>query len=140
MPGKNEDANLPLTAAEAAEYTAAYKKGSELLMKHINLHGQEPTSAPSKEAELREGLDATFLEALLPAGDGTGAGEQGGGDGAPGEAVSQQQEDVGAACDPRVGVVAVQVQQGLAFIGTQRDSTGHGLVSEVSWLVLYHSP
>jgi tetratricopeptide (TPR) repeat protein len=52
MPGKNE----PLTAAEAAEYTAAYKKGSDLLLKHINLHGQEPTAAPSKEAELREGL------------------------------------------------------------------------------------
>src|SRR5262245_39736714 len=52
MPGKNE----PLTAAEAAEYTAAYKKGSDLLLKHINLHEQEPTAAPNKEAELREGL------------------------------------------------------------------------------------
>ena len=56
MHGNREKMGQNLTAAEAAEYTAAYKKGSELLMKHINLHGQEPTSAPSKEAELREGL------------------------------------------------------------------------------------
>jgi tetratricopeptide (TPR) repeat protein len=56
MPGKKEDLGQNLTPAEAAEYTEAYQRGSDLVMKHINLHDREPAPAPTKEAELREGL------------------------------------------------------------------------------------
>src|SRR5262249_4664751 len=61
--------------------------------------------------------DASCLKALLPAGDGTCGGEQDGGDGVPGVAFAQQQEDVGAAAGLGVGAAAVQAQQSLAFIG-----------------------
>jgi hypothetical protein len=94
---------------------------------------------PPTERSASEGLDAPLLEALLPAGDGAGAGEQDGGDGAPGAPLGQQQQQqVGTAADSWCVRVAVQKQQDLAFIGRQRDSTGPGLVSEVSWLVSYH--
>ena len=60
--------------------------------------------------------------------------------GGPGVALCQQQDDMGAVRDLDVEAVAVQVQQCLALIGGERDSTGHGLVSEVPWLVVHHSP
>ena len=41
MHGKNEDVGENLTAAEAVEYKAFYKKGSDLVMKHIDLHDRE---------------------------------------------------------------------------------------------------
>lgn len=56
MHGKNEDMDQNLTAVEAAEYTKVYKKGSDLVMRHINLHDHQPAPAPTREAELREGL------------------------------------------------------------------------------------
>ena len=85
-------------------------------------------------------VEATLLETPLPPGDGTGGREQDGRDGAPGIAFGQQQQEVGAACDFGVGAAAVQVQQRLAVSGGERDSGVHGLVSEVPWLVLHHSP
>jgi tetratricopeptide (TPR) repeat protein len=56
MRGKKEGRGQNLSAAEAAEYTAAYQKGSDLVVRHIHLHDQEPAPAHGKEAELREGL------------------------------------------------------------------------------------
>jgi tetratricopeptide (TPR) repeat protein len=56
MQGKKEVVGQGLTAAEAAEYTEVYKKGSDLVMRHINLHDHEPAPAPTREAELREGI------------------------------------------------------------------------------------
>ena len=56
MTVEKEDVGQSLSAAKAAEYTAVYKKGSDLVMKHINLHDREPAPAPTKEADLREGL------------------------------------------------------------------------------------
>src|SRR5262249_80096 len=98
----------------------------------------EPGASAGRPAQ--EGLQTAFLVALLPAGDGAGAGKQHRGDGGPGEAVRQQQQQVSAVGDRGVGAVAVQVQQGLAFMDSERDSTRHGLVSKVPWLVVYHSP
>jgi hypothetical protein len=46
--------------------------------------------------------EVAVVEALLPAGDGAGADEQGGGDSVPGVAVGEQQEDVGTAADLRI--------------------------------------
>ncbi|HYT95013.1 MAG TPA: tetratricopeptide repeat protein [Gemmataceae bacterium] len=51
-----EDLGGDLTDAAAAEYTALYQQGSDLVMKHINLDDREPAAAPAKEVELREGL------------------------------------------------------------------------------------
>jgi tetratricopeptide (TPR) repeat protein len=65
MPGKKHDGDETLTAAEAAEYTGVYEKGSGLVMKHINLHDREPAPAPNKEAELREGLGLLQRAAAL---------------------------------------------------------------------------
>jgi tetratricopeptide (TPR) repeat protein len=56
MHGKEEKLGENLTAREAAEYTAAYKRGSGLLGKHMTLHDREPAPSPAREAEVREGL------------------------------------------------------------------------------------
>jgi Flp pilus assembly protein TadD len=56
MRDKNENLGQTLTALEAAEYTAVYQKGSDLVSKHITLHDREPAPAPTREAELREGI------------------------------------------------------------------------------------
>src|ERR1700692_2251486 len=56
MHGKKADPGQSLTAAEAAEYTEAYKKGSDLVMKHMDLHAREQAPSPAKEAEVREGI------------------------------------------------------------------------------------
>src|SRR5262249_52017486 len=98
----------------------------------------EPGASAGWPAE--EGLQTGLLVTLLPAGDGAGAGKQHRGDRVPGKAVRQQQEEVGTVGNRGVWAVAVQVQQGLAFMGSERDSTGHGLVSKVPWLVVHHSP
>lgn len=63
MHGKNDDVAQNLPAAEAAEYREAYRNGSTLVMKHINLHDREPAAAPNKEAELREGI--RFLQTAI---------------------------------------------------------------------------
>ena len=56
MRGKKEDLGQNLTAEEAAEYTEAYQRGGDLVMKHIDLHDREPAPSPAREAEVREGI------------------------------------------------------------------------------------
>src|SRR4051812_45923852 len=56
MHGKKEDLGQNLPASEAAEYTAVYQRGSDLVMKHIDLHDREPVPSPTREAEVREGI------------------------------------------------------------------------------------
>ena len=87
-----------------------------------------------------QGLQAIGLGASLPAGDGAGAGVQDGGDGVPGVAVVQEQEDVGAVGDRGSRGLAIQMQEGLAFLRGEGDSRRHGLVSEVMWEMFHHSP
>jgi hypothetical protein len=76
-----------------------------------------------------QALDPLVLEPLDPAVDGPGAAEQQGGDGGPGVAISQEQEDVGVEADLGVGVVAVSVEQRLALPGVKGDAAGHGASS-----------
>jgi Flp pilus assembly protein TadD len=45
-----------LTPAEAAEYTAAYKAGSDRVMRHMDLIDRQATTSTVKESELREGI------------------------------------------------------------------------------------
>jgi tetratricopeptide (TPR) repeat protein len=56
MTRRPEDQGQDLTAAEAAEYTEVYKKGSGLVNKHMALHDREPVPSPARDAELREGI------------------------------------------------------------------------------------
>src|SRR5262249_41067832 len=98
---------------------------------------QAPAGAPGPA---QEGLDATLLEALGPAGDGASGAEQNGGDNGPGVARGQEQDEVGAQAQLGVEVRAVAVQEGIAFIGRQLDTTRHGLVLGVNRLVVHHSP
>jgi hypothetical protein len=56
MPATNEDLGGDLTPAEAAEYTEAYRRGSGLVSRHMNLHDRERAAAEMREAELREGI------------------------------------------------------------------------------------
>ncbi len=56
MPAKDNDLGRDLTPAQVAEYNEAYRKGCDLLEKHLTLHGQEPAPSSSKEAEVREGI------------------------------------------------------------------------------------
>jgi hypothetical protein len=72
------------------------------------------------------GLDALLVEPLDPAVDGAGATEQEHGDGGPGVAVGQEQQDVGPESDLGVGVLAVSVEQRLALLGVEGDAAGHG--------------
>jgi tetratricopeptide (TPR) repeat protein len=55
---KNESQNPGriLPDDEAAEYTEVYKKGSDLLSRHMDLHDRKPTLSGTREAELREGI------------------------------------------------------------------------------------
>ena len=50
------DLGRNLTEAEAAEYTEAYQRGSDLLEKHIDLQDQESVPSEGREAEVREGI------------------------------------------------------------------------------------
>jgi tetratricopeptide (TPR) repeat protein len=56
MTTRNEDLGRNLTAAEAAEYRELYRRGCDLLDRHMTLHGREPAHSPAKEAEVREGI------------------------------------------------------------------------------------
>src|SRR5512142_2671801 len=67
-------------------------------------------------------LDPLGLEPLDPAIDGPGATEQEHGDGGPGVALGQQQQDVGAEPDLGVGVLAVSVEQRLALPGVESNA------------------
>ena len=87
-----------------------------------------------------QAVQAGVAEALLPAGDGTGGDKQDRSDGGPGIAFAQEQEDMGTAAELGVFGMAVEVQQGLAFLCGEYDSGVHGLVSEVSWRSRYHPP
>jgi len=50
------DLGRNLTEAEAAEYTEAYQRGSDLLEKHSDLQDQESVPSEGREAELQEGI------------------------------------------------------------------------------------
>ena len=56
MSAKNEDLGRNLSPTEAAEYTEAYRRGSGLVSKHMNLHDREPAAAETQEAEPQEGI------------------------------------------------------------------------------------
>jgi tetratricopeptide (TPR) repeat protein len=45
-----------LTAVEAAEYTDAYRRGSDLVSKYMNLHDRGQAAAETRDAELWEGI------------------------------------------------------------------------------------
>jgi Flp pilus assembly protein TadD len=53
---RDKELGRQLTTAEAAEYQQAYRQGSELLSRHIDLQGREPAPSPKREAEVREGI------------------------------------------------------------------------------------
>jgi hypothetical protein len=71
-----------------------------------------------------------------PAVDGAGAGEQDGGNDRPRLALVQQQQDVGAQAKLGVASLAVEIPEGIAVAWTKRDTTRHGLASEVLRLVV----
>jgi tetratricopeptide (TPR) repeat protein len=52
MHGEQDD----LPASEAAEYNDAYRRGCDLVKKHMVLHDQQPAPSPAREAELQEGV------------------------------------------------------------------------------------
>ena len=79
----------------------------------------------------------SLVEPLDPAVDGAGAAEQHGGDGRPGVAVGQEQEDVGAEADLGVGVLAISVEQRLALPGVEGHAAGHGASTEVRIELVY---
>src|SRR5262249_17419567 len=79
-------------------------------------------------------------EAPLPAGDGAAGAEQDGGDGRPGVAGGQQQDDMGAQAELGVRVGAVAIQEGMAFLGRQLDTEVHGLAPLVKRLAGHPSP
>lgn len=56
MHHQDDSVGQDLSAANATEYKEAYKRGSDLVMRHIDLHDREPAAGPVKEAELREGI------------------------------------------------------------------------------------
>jgi hypothetical protein len=56
MHGEKANAGRNLTTAEAAEYRQTYQRGSDLVMKHINLHDRATPPSLDKEAEVREGI------------------------------------------------------------------------------------
>src|SRR5262249_43301626 len=99
--------------------------------------GAAPGGAPGAA---EQAVGAAILEAPLPAGDGAAGAEQDGGDGGPGMAGGQQQDDVGAQAELGVGVRAVAIQQGIAFIGRQLDTELHGLAPVVKRVVVHPSP
>ena len=68
----------------------------------------------------------SLVEPLDPAVDGAGAAEQHRGDGLPGVAIGQEQQDVGAESDLGVGVFAIAVEQRLALPGVEVHATDHG--------------
>jgi Flp pilus assembly protein TadD len=56
MRGEKANGGRKLTAAEVAEYRETYQRGSDLVMKHIDLHDREAPPSPDKEARVREGI------------------------------------------------------------------------------------
>src|SRR5438874_11052423 len=52
----DKDLGRNLTEAESAEYTEVYRRGSDLLGKHIDLQNQKPVPSEEREAEVREGI------------------------------------------------------------------------------------
>src|SRR6516162_6467327 len=87
--------------------------------------------ARSACGQAQQGGNTALLEAALPAGDGAGAAIAEVGDGGPGVAVGQQEDEVGAQVEGRIGSMTVGVQEALAFVGLQHDTGRHGLVSVV---------
>jgi hypothetical protein len=130
-PQEHDDQGTRPTAAEEAE--VAWRMTGEPGGDDAGPVGQK--SGASAGGLSSQDAEAAVVKALLPARDGAGTGEEDSGDGVPGVAVGQEQEDVGTVANLRVGVMAVQVQQGLALPDHERDTGFHGLVSEVPWLV-----
>ena len=77
------------------------------------------------------GLDSFLMEPFDPAVDGAGTTEQQRGDGGPGVAIGQEQEDVGPEPDLGVGVLAISVEQRLALPGVESHASGHGCKYQV---------
>src|SRR5512135_239674 len=91
-------------------------------------HDGDPTGGEAKGAAglvPGQALHSLSVEPLDPAVDGPGAAEQECGDGGPGVAVVQQQEDVRTGSDLGVGVLAVSFDQGAALCGVEGNATGH---------------
>src|SRR5438105_14725485 len=64
----NKDWGPNLTEAESVEYKEVYRRGSDLLGKHIDLHDQESVPSAGRAAELREGIRLLQRAvAILPA-------------------------------------------------------------------------
>jgi tetratricopeptide (TPR) repeat protein len=62
------DLGRDLADAEAAEYADAYRRGSGLMNRHIDLHDREPAPSEGREAEVREGIRLLRRAvAILPA-------------------------------------------------------------------------
>ncbi len=73
-------------------------------------------------------LDALGVEPLDPSVDGSTATEQDGGDGNPGVAVVQEQEDMGSEADLGVVVLAIAVEEFGPLLGIEVDAAFHGCV------------
>ena len=71
-------------------------------------------------------LDAFGLEPLDPAVDGPRAAEQRRGHGLPGVAGGEEQEDMGAESDLRIGVLTIEVEQLAALVSDQDQVEIHG--------------
>ncbi len=94
--------------------------------------GDDESNPPADEAKGSAGLvpaqalHALGTEPLDPAVDRPGATEEERGDGGPGMAVVQEQEDMGTEADLGLGVPAVSAEHGRPLLGAQADATGHG--------------
>jgi hypothetical protein len=109
-------------AAEEAEITRQ-------LGGHPVDHDGEAFGVEAKgAAELAPGdaLGALLVEPLDPAVDGAGAAEEHGGDLLPGEAIGQQQQDMGAESDLGAGILAISVEQRLVLPGVEVHAARHG--------------
>jgi tetratricopeptide (TPR) repeat protein len=56
MHGNQDEAGPNASPGGATAYTEAYRRGCDLLQKHMVLHDHEPAPSPAKEAEVREGI------------------------------------------------------------------------------------
>lgn len=72
-----------------------------------------------------QAIDPLGGEPLDPAVEGARAAEQERGDGDPGMAVVEQEEDVGAEADLGLGVFPISVEQGRPLLGAEGDASCH---------------
>ena len=114
--------------AAAGEAVVARRPRRDPVEHHRDPEGGQAGAAPAGRVD--DGVESAVAVALAPAVDRAAAGEEHGGDGRPGVAVVEQEEDVG----PQPLLVGSggpgEVRQGLAVGAAKGDGASHGLGPE----------